>query len=50
MKSAKAAVLHLNLRREFFAKIAVKTKRIEYRDRTLCWRTRMEGRNYGAVQ
>lgn len=29
-----AAVLHLNLHREFFAQIAAGTKRIEYRDRT----------------
>ena len=27
-------ILHLNLHREFFAAIAAKTKRVEYRERT----------------
>ena len=44
------AVLHLNLHREFFAQIAAKTKRIEYRDQTPYWRTRLEGRKYDAIQ
>ena len=32
------AVLHLNLRREWFAAIAAKTKRTEYRRRTPYWK------------
>jgi len=43
-------ILYLNLRREFFAQIAAKTKRIEYRDRTPYWRTRLEGRKYDTIQ
>jgi hypothetical protein len=44
-----AAVLQLNLHREYFAAIAVGTKRIEYRDRTPYWKTRLEGRRYDLV-
>jgi len=44
------AILHLNLRGEFFALIAAKTKRIEYRDRTNHWKTRLEGRTYDVIQ
>jgi hypothetical protein len=43
-------ILHLNLRREHFAKIAAKTKRIEYRDCTSYWRRRLEGRRYDFIQ
>jgi len=43
-------ILHLNLRREFFAQIAAKTKRIEYRDQTPYWRTRLEGRKNDVIQ
>ena len=43
------AVLHLNLHREFFAAIAAKTKRIEYRQRTAYWKTRLEGRRYDVI-
>lgn len=44
------SILHLNLHREFFAAIANKTKRIEYRARTPYWRRRLEGRKYDAIQ
>jgi hypothetical protein len=43
-------LLHLNLRREYFAQIAAKTKRIEYRDQTPYWRKRLEGREYDVIQ
>ena len=44
------AILHLNLHREFFAAIAARTKRIEYRDQTPYWRKRLEGRRYDVIQ
>lgn len=44
------AILHLNLHREFFAAIAAKTKRIEYRDQTPYWQRRLEGRSYDLIQ
>jgi hypothetical protein len=44
------AILHLNLRREPFAAIANRTKRIEYRDQTPYWRSRLENRDYDAIQ
>ncbi len=47
---SKPAILHLNLHREFFAQIAAKTKRIEYRERTPYWRTRLENRRYNVIQ
>ena len=51
MKNSKpAAILHLNLHREFFAQIAAKTKRIEYRERTPYWQKRIEGRKYAVIQ
>jgi hypothetical protein len=43
-------VLHLNLHREFFAAIAAKTKRIEYRQRSPYWHSRLEGRAYDVIQ
>ena len=43
-------ILHLNLHREFFAQIAAKTKRIEYRERTPYWRIRLENRHYDVIQ
>ena len=46
----KSTVLHLNLRREWFAAIANKTKRIEYRDQSPHWRSRLEGRDYDVIQ
>lgn len=44
------AILHLNLHRKFFAAIAARTKRIEYRARTPYWRTRLEDRHYDVIQ
>ena len=43
-------VLHLNLHREFFAAIVARTKRIEYRQRSPYWRSRLEGREYDVIQ
>ena len=43
-------ILHLNLHREFFAAIAAKTKRIEYRERTPYWKKRLENRKYKFIQ
>jgi hypothetical protein len=43
-------ILHLNLHREFFAKIAAGKKRIEYRDQTTYWRRRLEGRSYDVIR
>ncbi len=43
-------VLHLILHREWFSAIAAKTKRIEYRDRTPYWKTRLENRKYDVIQ
>ncbi|HEX3627220.1 MAG TPA: hypothetical protein VH280_17575 [Verrucomicrobiae bacterium] len=42
-------VLHLTLHREFFAAIADKTKRIEYRKRSPYWKTRLENRKYSVI-
>jgi hypothetical protein len=44
------AILHLNLHREFFARIAARTKRIEYRGQTPYWRKRLDGRKYDVIQ
>jgi hypothetical protein len=43
-------ILHLNLHREFFAAIAKKQKRIEYRKQSSYWRKRLEGQNYDAIK
>jgi len=43
-------ILHLNLRREFFAAIAAATKKKEFRRYTPYWRTRLEGREYDYIQ
>lgn len=43
------SVLHLNLRREFFAAIAARSKRIEYREQSPYWKKRLEGRHYDVV-
>jgi hypothetical protein len=48
VKSHKAAILHLNLHREFFALIAAGTKQIEYR--RPYWRRRLEGRHYEVIK
>ena len=42
-------ILHLNLHREFFAAIATKQKRIEYRRQSRYWRKRLEERKYDAI-
>jgi hypothetical protein len=42
-------ILHLNLHREFFAAIASKQKRIEYRKRSLYWRKRLVDRKYDMI-
>ena len=42
-------ILHLNLHREFFAAIANKQKRIEYRKQSSYWRKRLEERKYDAI-
>jgi hypothetical protein len=43
-------VLHLNLHRKFFAAIAARMKRVEYRERTPYWRQRLENRDYEFIQ
>jgi len=48
--NAHPSILHLNLHRQFFADIAAKKKRIEYRERTPYWRKRLEGRHYDIIQ
>lgn len=45
-----SSILHLNLHREFFAAIAAKKKRVEYRNRTRYWKQRLENRNYKFIQ
>ena len=44
------SVLHLNLHRQFFAAIAARNKRIEYRAQTPYWKKRLEGRHYDLIQ
>ena len=48
--SSTVSVLHLNLHRKWFAAIAAKTKRTEYRRRTPYWKTRLEKRKYDVIQ
>jgi hypothetical protein len=48
--SSMVSVLHLNLHREFFSKIAAGTKRAEYRSQMPYWKTRLENRKYDVVQ
>jgi ASC-1-like (ASCH) protein len=48
-KAPTPSFLHLNLRREWFAAIASNRKKIEYRDRTAYWKTRLENRRYDAI-
>lgn len=43
------SILHLNLHWEFFATIAAKTKRVEYRAQTPYWEKRLEDRHYDAI-
>lgn len=47
---SKAAILQLNLHREWFAAIVAKTKRIEYRRQTPHWKRRLDGRTYDIIQ
>jgi hypothetical protein len=42
-------ILHLNLHRKFFAAIASKQKRIEYRKQSPYWRKRLDDRKYDAI-
>ena len=42
--------LHLTLRREPFAAIAAKTKRIEYREAKPYWHKRLKGRTYDVIR
>jgi hypothetical protein len=43
-------VLHLNLHREFFSQIANGIKKIEYRNQTPFWKSRLEKRKYDLIQ
>jgi hypothetical protein len=49
VKPSKQRILHLTLHRQFFAEIATRRKRIEYRSRTRNWKARLEGREYDAI-
>jgi hypothetical protein len=42
--------LHLNLHREFFAKIASGQKRVERREQSPHWQARLEGRQYEVIK
>jgi hypothetical protein len=42
-------ILHLTLKREFFAQIASKQKRTEFRERKPYWRKRLEGRRFDEI-
>lgn len=42
-------ILQLNLKREFFAKIAAGEKPFEYRDLTDYWKSRLDGREYDII-
>lgn len=43
-------ILHLNLHREFFSRIAAGTKQIEYRQQSAYWKKRLENRKYHVIQ
>jgi hypothetical protein len=43
-------VLQLNLRRKFFRDILEETKKIEYRDRTAYWETRLTNKKYTHIR
>lgn len=43
-------ILHLTLKREFFAAIVAKKKRFEYREQKPYWRKRLEGRKYDVIK
>jgi hypothetical protein len=42
-------ILHLTLKREYFAQIAKKQKRTEYRKRKPYWRKRLEGKKFKTI-
>jgi hypothetical protein len=42
-------ILHLTLKREYFAQIAKGQKRTEYREQKPYWRKRLEGRKFNAI-
>ena len=44
------AILHLNLKRKYFAQIVAKTKKKEFRRYTPYWRRRIENREYDFIQ
>jgi hypothetical protein len=44
------SILHLTLRRRWFADIAAGEKKIEYRDRKPYWKSRLEGRSYDMIK
>jgi hypothetical protein len=46
---SKDRILHLTLHRRYFAQIAAKTKRTEYRDRSPYWKSRLDGREYDKI-
>jgi hypothetical protein len=43
-------ILHLTLKRKYFAEIASKVKRTEFRQRKPYWRKRLEGRKYDQIR
>ena len=45
----KKSILPLTLHRQYFAAIAVGTKKTEYRKRKPYWKKRLEGRDYDVV-
>jgi hypothetical protein len=45
----KKSVLHLNLKREYFAEIASKKKRTEFRAYTPYWKSRLASRDYDVI-
>jgi hypothetical protein len=44
------SILHLNLKRKYFAGIVAGTKKTEYRAYTPYWRRRIENRKYDAIR
>jgi ASC-1-like (ASCH) protein len=43
-------ILHLTLKREYFAQIAKRQKHIEYRKQKPYWRKRLEGRKFDEIK
>ena len=48
-QASKRGVLQLNLKKEFFDAIASGQKKVEYRDNTPYWRSRLVGRQYDEI-